>query len=400
MGGQTRTRSGLSKAVAASVAVAGLGAALVVAAAGPAAAQGLTVGGSGATYYLNDSFSGSANTVVSYGEPGDEVYVGDWDGNGTDTLMVRRGNTFFARNSATSGAADVTFGYGNPGDTVLVGDWDGNGTDTLTVRRGNSYFVKNSVTTGVADVVFYYGDPGDSVLVGDWDGVGGDTLMVRRASTYYVKNDLSTGVASNVFVYGDPGDVVLAGRWSAGQPGDTLGVRRGNTYFLRNSLTSGPADTVFGYGEPTDTAFTGDWNGDGVDTLGVRRGVTGNQLSFGQTWFGPGFEYTMGPLSSYTPSKSAYPSNVQRAVRTTVTIRNTSNTALSPSDFYETATINGAEADEVYDSANGINGAPYTDILPGRTVTYAMVLAIPSPGELIVQAHFDYRNSVFYIAYV
>jgi hypothetical protein len=64
---------------------------------------------------------------------------------------------------------------------------------------------------------------------------------------------------------------VLAGRWSSGQPGDTLGVRRGGTYHLRNSLTSGPADTVFGYGNPTDTAFTGDWNGDGVDSIGVRR---------------------------------------------------------------------------------------------------------------------------------
>jgi hypothetical protein len=109
------------------------------------------------------------------------------------------------------------------------------------------------------------------VLVGDWDGRGGDTLVVRRGGRYFVKNDLLTGVASSDFYYGDPGDTVLTGRWSTAQAGDTLGIRRGNTYFLRNSLTSGPADRVFGYGNPTDTAFTGDWNGDGVDTLGVRR---------------------------------------------------------------------------------------------------------------------------------
>src|SRR3954471_11873420 len=131
-------------------AAAGTALGLALCGAPPALAQGTTVGGTGAMYYLNDSFTGTANLVLAYGERTDEVYVGDWDGNGTDTLMVRRGNQFLARNSANSGNADVTFSYGNPGDAVLVGDWDGNGTDTLTVRRGNTYYVKNSVTTGVA----------------------------------------------------------------------------------------------------------------------------------------------------------------------------------------------------------------------------------------------------------
>jgi hypothetical protein len=64
---------------------------------------------------------------------------------------------------------------------------------------------------------------------------------------------------------------VLVGRWSAAQAGDTLAVRRGNTYFLRYALSSGTADRVVAYGDPTDTAFAGDWDGDGIDTLGVRR---------------------------------------------------------------------------------------------------------------------------------
>ncbi|WNV74763.1 hypothetical protein [Geodermatophilus sp. DSM 44513] len=258
------TRAGLAAAVVTAGVLAGTG---------PAAAQGTTVGGVGTQYFLNDAFTGKANIELSYGEYSDEVYVGDWDGNGTDTLLVRRGNTFYARNSATSGPADVVFSYGDPGDAVLVGDWDGNGSDTLAVRRGSTFFVKNSVTTGRADTEFVYGDPGDTVLVGDWDGRGGDTLVVRRGGRYFVKNDLSTGVASSEFSYGDPGDAVLVGRWSGAQAGDTLGVRRGATYFLRNSLTSGVADRVLDYGEPTDTAFSGDWNGDRIDTLGVRRGA-------------------------------------------------------------------------------------------------------------------------------
>jgi hypothetical protein len=237
----------------------------------PAQAAGGAVGGTGAQYFLNDALTGTANTVFNYGEPSDDVYVGDWDGNGTDTLMIRRGNAFYVRNSNSSGSADNVFAYGNPGDTILVGDWDGNGTDTLAVRRGNTFYVKNSIATGVADIVFSYGDSGDSVLVGDWDGDQVDTLAVRRGGQYFVKNDLTTGVADTVFYYGNPGDIVLVGHWSAGQAGDSLGVRRGGTYYLRYSLTSGPADAVFGYGNPTDTTLVGDWNGDGVDTLGVRR---------------------------------------------------------------------------------------------------------------------------------
>ena len=237
----------------------------------PATAKGGAIGGTGNEYFLNDSFTGTANAVFAYGDRGDEVYVGDWNADGRDTLMIRRGNTFYLRNSNTTGGADSVFVYGDPGDVVLAGDWDGDGRDTLTVRRGNTFFVRNSLTSGVADTVFGYGDPGDVVLVGDWDGDRTDTLAVRRGNQYFVRNSLTSGVADTVFFYGDPGDVVLVGHWSRGQAGDTLGVRRGSTYYLRYSLTSGPADTVVAYGNPTDTAFVGDWNADGIDTLGVRR---------------------------------------------------------------------------------------------------------------------------------
>jgi L,D-peptidoglycan transpeptidase YkuD (ErfK/YbiS/YcfS/YnhG family) len=229
------------------------------------------IGGSGSAYFLNDHFDGAANRVFRYGEPSDEVFVGDWDGNGTDTLAVRRGNAFYLKNDTTSGVADTVFSYGDPGDAVFVGDWDGNGTDTLAVRRGNTFYVKNDTTSGVADTVFSYGDRGDTVLVGDWDGNRTDTLAVRRGATYYVKNALTTGGADYTFGYGDPGDAVLVGRWAPTQVGDSLAVRRGNVFYLKYTTQSGVADVVFGYGDPSDTAFTGDWDGDGVDGIGVRR---------------------------------------------------------------------------------------------------------------------------------
>ncbi|MHB1063952.1 MAG: hypothetical protein ACYC1Z_05560, partial [Georgenia sp.] len=80
------------------------------------------------------------------------------------------GNVFHVKNSVSSGVADKVVVYGNSGDTVLVGDWDGDGVVTVAVRRGNVFHVKNSVSSGVADKVVVYGNSGDTVLVGDWDG--------------------------------------------------------------------------------------------------------------------------------------------------------------------------------------------------------------------------------------
>lgn len=223
-------------------------------------------------FYLNDSFTGSANTVFSYGLASDVVHFGDWDGDGIDTPLIQRGNTFLVRNVNCSGQPDFTFSYGNPGDVILAGDWDGDGRDTLAVRRGATFYVKNSVTSGVADTVFVYGNPEDIVLVGDWDGDGIDTLAVRRVDTFHVKNAISSGVADYTFSYGNPGDFIMVGDWD-GNGTDTLAVRRGITYYLRNATTTGVADVVFAYGNLNDDSFTGDWDSDGRDTIGIRRAI-------------------------------------------------------------------------------------------------------------------------------
>jgi hypothetical protein len=73
--------------------------------------------------------------VLDYGRAGDEVFVGDWNGDGRDTLAVRRGKTYFIANTLAGGPADTVLDYGRAGDTTVVGDWDGNGTDTLGVHR-------------------------------------------------------------------------------------------------------------------------------------------------------------------------------------------------------------------------------------------------------------------------
>jgi len=227
-------------------------------------------GGTGPTFYLNNGWGPTADNVFVYGRPADEVFVGDWDGDGIDTVAVRRGNVFHISNGLRGGKAGTVIAYGRPGDVVLVGDWDGNGTDTFAVRRGREYHVKNTIAGGKADQVVPYGRPDDEVVVGDWDGDGRDTFAVRRGAQYFVNNRIAPGRAEQVVVYGRATDVVLAGDWDA-DGRDTFAVRRGAQYFVNNRIAPGKADLVRVYGRAGDEVFIGDWDGDGRDTLGVRR---------------------------------------------------------------------------------------------------------------------------------
>ncbi|WP_413451872.1 hypothetical protein AA0Y32_13850 [Georgenia phoenicis] len=240
--------------------------------AGAAQAKGGEVGGSGPDYYLTNTATGAGATRVGYGLAGDRAYVGDWDGDGVDTLAVRRASTFYVRNSVSAGPADRVFAYGRADDEVYVGDWDGDGTDTLAVRRGNMYHVRNSLTGGAAELSFAYGSAHDVVLVGDWDGDGTDSLAVRRGRSYHLRNSLSAGPADRVVDYGRVSDRVLVGDWD-GDGDDTLTVHRGRTYLVKNALTGGPADRELAFGREADAAFAGDWDGNTIDTLGVRRGA-------------------------------------------------------------------------------------------------------------------------------
>lgn len=255
----------------AGLATVGLTATMLAAGAIPGAtAKGGEVGGHGSQYLLSNSISTAAEIDFAYGRPGDEVYVGDWDGDGTDTLAVRRGATFYVNNKLSGGDADHVFTYGRAGDTVLVGDWNGDGKDTLAVRRGKVYHVKNDLAGGPADQVIAYGRETDTILVGDWNGNGRDTFAVRRGKVYHVKNSMAGGNADHVIAYGREGDDVLVGDWD-GDGKDTFAVRRGPTYYLKNTIAGGNADRTVTFGRATDTALVGDWNGDGIDTLGLRR---------------------------------------------------------------------------------------------------------------------------------
>ena len=157
--------------------------------------------------YLRDSNSeGFADTRFYFGDGGDYPIAGDFDGDGCDTVSVYRPSVarFYivnrlGANDGGLGAADYSFVFGNPGDKPFVGDFDGDGIDTVGLHRETTGLVyyRNSNSTGVADVAFIYGDPGDVLVAGDWDGDGIDTVGVFRPSTgmVYLRYTNSAGHA-------------------------------------------------------------------------------------------------------------------------------------------------------------------------------------------------------------
>jgi hypothetical protein len=103
------------------------------------------------------------------------------------------------QNGGGLGAAEFSYPFGNPSDVPFVGDFNGDGIDTVGLHRpttGN-VFLNNGHKGGPADAQFIFGDPGDRMVAGDWDGNGTDTVAVYRPSKglLYVKNSNGNGVA-------------------------------------------------------------------------------------------------------------------------------------------------------------------------------------------------------------
>jgi hypothetical protein len=71
----------------------------------------------------------------------------------TFVVLLWRGNLYSLSRTLGSEPAR-THAYGRATDEVLVGDWDGDGVDTLAMRRGNRYYLKNDFLGGSAVVSY------------------------------------------------------------------------------------------------------------------------------------------------------------------------------------------------------------------------------------------------------
>ncbi len=187
------------------------------------ATPGLYRQSDGFVYVRDSNTQGVADREFFFGDPGDVPLVGDFDGDGRDSVSVWRASEArvyvineLGGDGGGLGAAEYSFGFGNPGDTPFVGDFDGDGVDSVGLYRTSTGFVyfRNGLSTGVADLEFFFGDPGDQILAGDWDGDGDDTVAVYRPSTgrLYVNLENAAGTADWTGSIGTYRYLLTAGR--------------------------------------------------------------------------------------------------------------------------------------------------------------------------------------------
>ncbi|HLT97023.1 MAG TPA: PKD domain-containing protein, partial [Acidimicrobiia bacterium] len=127
------------------------------------ATPGLYRQSDGFVYLRNSNTQGVADITFFFGNPGDVPIAGDFNGDGCDTVSIYRPSEqrFYiinklGKNGGGLGAAEFSYIFGNPGDKPFVGDFDGDGKDTIGLHRestGLVYF-RNTHTQGVADAQF------------------------------------------------------------------------------------------------------------------------------------------------------------------------------------------------------------------------------------------------------
>ncbi|MBL8825673.1 MAG: VCBS repeat-containing protein [Planctomycetaceae bacterium] len=122
--------------------------------------------------------------VLHFGATGDVAIVGDFNGDGIDTIGIYRSGKWALdiNGNGQFDAADEHFEFGARDDQPVVADLDGDGTDELGVFRVGRWIFDSDHNRRLDehDRAFEFGHDGDRPLVGDFSGDGRIQLIVVR----------------------------------------------------------------------------------------------------------------------------------------------------------------------------------------------------------------------------
>ncbi|QDU62519.1 hypothetical protein Pan216_33860 [Planctomycetes bacterium Pan216] len=232
-----------------------------------------------------NSFDASEYFTITFGNADENGFVGDFTGDGSVNIGIRRGEQFIINTSPIfnfDASSFVTVTVGLSTDIPLIGDWDGDGDDDLGLYRADlaTYVTINmpTITTGetgdltdslgtVRNITF--GNPPDSgtdpytvAAVGYFDdeftadqiGIMSDGTLdmadVDIASLSAGNSSITAFFQPDPTVFGTTDDQPLNGYWISNSTGiDQRGIFRGSsaTFSLSTSTSStSSVDLVFG----------------------------------------------------------------------------------------------------------------------------------------------------------
>jgi hypothetical protein len=118
---------------------------------------------------------------------------------------------------------------------------------------------------------------------------------------------------------------------------------------------------------------------------------------FGETWeYTDGVALTVSAPEPFEPSDTALAEDAAAYVVFDVTITNGSDEPYEP--LVITSVQSGsAEAEEVFDTASGLDGTPSTTVLPGREVMFQIGYGVADPDDLVLQITpgFEYEDAIY-----
>jgi murein DD-endopeptidase MepM/ murein hydrolase activator NlpD len=189
-------------------------------------------------------------------------------GSPSDVGVFRRSKVGGKFRLHMTGVPTVVIPFGRAGDQPVTGDWNGDGTTDVGVRRpgARAFLLRNADgSTTRIKVGTTMGVP----VIGDWDGDGRADVGLWNPATRKFTERTAGGQLTKVRL-GAVGDLPITGDWN-GDGATDLGVYDPATQtFTRVTKTSdGTTTRAVQFGDPADLPVTGDWNGNGSTDVGT-----------------------------------------------------------------------------------------------------------------------------------
>jgi stage II sporulation protein D len=188
----------------------------------------------------------ATGTVTRYrfDVPGARAVVGDFDGNGYDSVSLFKDGTWHLRNGRSTTATTSRVSFGRTGDVPVAGRWNTLKSDGIGVVRGLTWYLRPRPASATPARRFEWRVSHGTPVVGDWDGDGVDGPGIRKGTTWFLGKNVpvrGTGVVAGPrldrsFTYSLGTDRITAGS-ARGRPGSTPTVVRGTDFLWRAALT-------------------------------------------------------------------------------------------------------------------------------------------------------------------